>query len=362
MARAKGQQALVAWKKGTTWDTAVAGGALDGIYVKSISFPEGGTELIENMQISGAEATQRPPTLGDKRYSGIIVADLPYEGLDTLIAQVFGTAGAPATVDTTAKQHVYKMKQDLDGIFGTLAYEILKDTTIYEAPSMKLHGLTLRGKANQNVEVELRGIASNFTDSSAVNTTTTIDTVTVPANSQYLAPFSHITFQMNAQTGGALGAYPTDGYYIAEFELSIDRTMEGLVTTRYGNKIDEPHQNGFAKVTLRLTFAHLQNDSPGGNLALVADQIAGTEKKAKLLLTSTVLAGAVTQKFQHVYWLPRIVALPDGKPKLIGPGNIGWSQSFNCYHVTTVPTGFTAGYVNAVVADVFNQRATDALA
>lgn len=358
MARAKGFQTLIAFKKGTTWGTAVAGGALDGIWVKAPNFPDGGTELIENMQLTGV-STQKPPTLGDRRATGNPVADLVYEGLDTLIAQVMGTAGAPTTVDTTARQHVFKIKDDLDGIFGTYAYEALKDTKIFEAPSFKLTGFTIRGKANQNIEIEFRGIASDFTDASAVNTTTTIDTVTVPANSQYLATFGQLAFQMNAQTGAALDS--SAAYYISEFELSVDRVMEAVVTTRFGNKVDEPHQNGFTTVNLRVTFAHYQ-DGTGGNSALIADQMAGTEKKAKLILTSTVLAGASTQMFQYVFWLPRIVALPAEKPKMTGPGIVSWSQSFRCYHVGTIPTGFTAGYTQALVVDCFNQRTTDALA
>lgn len=359
MARAKGIEALCGWKKGTTWGTAVAAGAADGFWAKSVPFPDGGTELIENMQISGAEATQKPPTLGDKRYTGSLVADLPYEGLDPLEAQVYGTAGAPSTVDTSARAHVYKIKQHTEGIFGTLAYEAVKDTTIFEATSMKWTGITYRGKANQNVEVELRGIAHDFSVASSTNTTTTIDTVTVPANSQYLAPFNHLTFWMNAQTGAALDS--TMAYYITEFELSIDRALEGIVTTRFGNRVDEPHLAGFTKVTLRVTFGHFQ-DGTGGNLSLVADQLAGTEKKARLNLTSTVLAGAATSYYARTFWLPRIIARPADKPKLVGPGNWSWSQTFDCYHVGTIPTGFTAAYVTAVNQDVVNQRATDALA
>lgn len=358
MARAKGFESLIAWKKGTTWGTAVAAGALDGIYAKSVPFPDGGTELIENMQISGSP-TQKPPTLGDRRFTGSILADLVYEGLETLIAQVMGTAGAPSTVDTTAKLHVFKIKQELDGIFGTLAYEAVKDTTIFEAPSFKLTGFTLRGKANGNIEIEFRGIAYDFTPSSAVNTTTTIDTVTVPTNSQYLSTFGHLAFWMNAQTGAALDS--TMAYFISEFEVTVDRAIEAVVTTRFGNKVDEPHQNGFAKVGLRVTFAHLQ-DGTGGNLSLIADQLAGTEKKAQIRLTSTVLAGAATQMFQHILWFPRIVALPSEKPKLTGPNVLSWSQSFQCYHVTTIPTGFTAGYTDALTYEVYSQRAADALA
>jgi len=357
MARGKGFAGLVGWKKGATWGTAVVPVALDGIWVKSLNWPEGGLELVENLAITG-NVSRRPSNLGNHIVSGSIAADLPYEGLDTLIAQVLGTAGAPTTVDTTAKQHLWKTKDDLDGIFGTLAWEIVKDTEVYEVTSVKLTGLTIRGSAGQNIEIELRGVGHQFKDDSAANTTTTIDVVTVPANSTQVAHFKHALFWMNAQTGAALDS--TMAYYIDEFELTLDRALAGVVTSRFTDKIDEPHATGFTTGTLRVKFAHLQ-DGTGGNLSLIADQLAGTAKKAKLNLTSPNLAGAATQKYQFDFWMPYLLARPASKPQLSGPGIISWQQEFDLHHVTAVPTGFTAGYTGLLTVDTYNQRAADAL-
>ena len=93
MARGKGFQSIAAFKKGSTWGTAVAAGSLDGIYATEISFPDGGLGLIENNLLTG-QATQAPPTLGDQKVSGSIKTALPYEGWGPIIAQVLGGQSA----------------------------------------------------------------------------------------------------------------------------------------------------------------------------------------------------------------------------------------------------------------------------
>src|SRR5262245_14243762 len=135
MPRSKGFQGIVAREKGTTWGVATAAGSGDAIEVISC-VPSGGLELIDDRQITG-RVTQRRANAGIKQLTLTLMTALRYEGNGREIAYVLGTAGVPSTVDTTGKKHTFKIKDSLDGVFNTLAYENLKDTKVEECKSAK---------------------------------------------------------------------------------------------------------------------------------------------------------------------------------------------------------------------------------
>lgn len=361
MARAKGFQGIVGVKKGTTWGTAVAAGATDGVYVRSLETP--GNLVIEPIRgISGA-VTAQTPVAGNKVVNVTLAADLRYEGLEPLLAFVLGTAGAPSTVDTTGKQHVLKINNQIDGIFATLAYEIIKDTLIVEVTSVKWTGFTLRGRQGRPIEIEFRGIGHDYKyGTSSTNTTTTIDSVTLSSNLEW-ALFKHAVINQNAQNGADFSG--TDLVYATGFEVTVERAMEGRVSTELGDKVSEPIETDFMKVTGSLEFPDV-NTGTGGSSALASAQLtyantAATAKKMKIVLTGQTLAGSVSQYFQHVLWFPYVV-LGEGKPGIPGPEGQTWSQPFESFAVGSIPTGFTAGYTTAITYEVFSKRSTDALA
>lgn len=355
MARGKGFQGIIGQKKATTWGTAVACGATDGIEVESLNI-SGGVELIPDMQLSGT-VTMKPSSTGNHKVEVTIKTALRYEGLEPILAQFQGTAGAPTTVDTSAKQHALKLKADIDGVFATVAAEYLKDTKVLEIPGVKWNKLKITGKEGQRVMLEMTGIADTLTDASATNTTTTIDTVTLPSAREYVT-YAQFLFYLNDQTAGSLAATPI---YIQAFDLSLERPMKENVTTERGNKTSEPLPSGFATGSLKLDFAVAQ-DGTGGNVLFIADQLAGTPKKAKLQFTSSTLAGAATQYFQIIVWLPYVQLLPGAKPTPSEPGAIAWSQDSELHGVTAIPTGFPTGYIDMVTIDVYSTRTTDPLA
>ena len=355
MARAKGFLGIVGRKKGATWGTPTVPAAGDGVEVVSV-VPSGGTALIEDNQISG-RVTQREANAGNRSVTVVLRTALRYEGNGREVAYVLGTAGVPATVDTTGRQHVFKIKDDLDGIFETLAYEIIKDTKVEELSSVKWNKLKISGKSGERIEIELSGIAHDWSDASASNTTTTIDSITLPANREF-AIFHQAVLLMNAQGGGGLAA--GDAVYISEFEINVERAMDARFSTGGGDNCDEPIPSGFAKVSGSFGFAALQ-DGTGGNAAFLAEQMAGTRKKATLTITSPNLAGAATEFFKHKLWLPNL-QFGEAKVGIPAPGGPTWSVPFMAWHVTTVPTGFTAGYLDALTWENVNQDAADALA
>ena len=356
MARAKGFQGIVGRKKGTTWNTAVVPAAADGIEVISI-VPSGGTDLIEDMQITG-RVTQREAQAGLKNVTVTLRTALRYEGNERDVALMVGTAGTPTTVDTTGKVHALKLKDSLDGIFATYAYESIKDTKVEELTSVKWNKLKLSGKAGERVELELTGFASNWTDASAGNTTTSIDSITITAAREYVL-FHQGLLWINAQAGAGLAT--GDRVNIAGFELNIERGMDARFSTGGGQICDEPIENGFLKVSGSFDFADLNTASPEGNAQFLAEQMAATVKKATLTFTSPNLAGAATSYYAWKLWLP-MLQFGAAKVGIPGPGGPTWSIPFSAWHVTTVPTGFTAGYLDAVTLENTNKIATDALA
>lgn len=355
MARSKGFQGICAVKKATTWGTAVAGGATDGVEVISLETP-GNTELIEDMQITG-NVTARESDAGTRTVDVTLKTALRYEGLERLIALTLGTAGAPTTVDTTGRRHAIKIANQIDGIFSTVAFELMKDTTIIEVPSVKWNAVTLRCAAGGRAEIEFKGIGDDWKDNSAINTTTTIDTVTLPTNREY-AVFGGAVVRANAQAGGALAA--GDVVYCSEIEVTIERAMDRIISTERGNKTSEPIESGFLKVSGTLTFPVYQSGT-GGNSAFAMEQMAATKKKIDIQLVSTTLAGSATEFYAHRLYLP-MAQFGEGKPSLSGPGAINWALPFNSHHVGSAPTGFTAGYTGACTWEVTSQLVTDPLA
>lgn len=356
MARAKGFQGIVGRKKGTTWGTAVVPAATDGIEVISI-VPSGGTDLIEDQQLTG-RVTQREANAGLKNVTVTMRTALRYEGNGLDVALAMGTAGTPATVDTSGRTHAFKIKDSLDGIFGTVAYESIKDTKVEELASVKWNKLKFSGKAGERVELEVSGIASGWTDASASNTTTTIDSITITATREY-ALFHQSLLWINAQAGAGLAT--GDRVNISGFEVNVERGMDARFSTGGGQMCDEPIENGFLKVSGTFDFPAFDSASPGGNSGLIAEQMSATAKKATLAITSPTLAGAATAYYEWKLWFPYLQFGP-AKVGLPGPGGPTWSIPFNAWHVAAVPTGFTAGYLDAVTIENTNKLTTDVLA
>lgn len=360
MARGKGFQAITAVKKATTWGTPVACGAGNGLGLTSLDTP-GNTALVDNMQINGT-VQPGPKYAGNTAVNVVLKTHLRYEGYEMLLAMVMGaTGGAPTTVDTSARQHKLKVLTDLDGLFTTLAYEIVKDTTVVEIPAVKWSGFTIRGKSGQPIELELRGIGDAYNyGTSAVNTTTTIDTTTISANGE-IALFKHAKVLLNAQTGADFtDTLAGDQLPVVGFEISVDRPMEAVFSTARAGLSTEPRYTGWLIVKGSFDYPDLDSTSTK-NSPLAADQITLTPKKCKIVLTGQTLAGSATQYFQYNFWLP-YVQLAEGKPGIPGPEGETWSQSWESKAVGTIPTGFTATYTDSLTIDIFSKLATDPLA
>jgi hypothetical protein len=348
MARGIGQEGILSWNNAaTTFGTATASGAGHGIYARNFKV-NGGVEPLADMSITGG-FNQRISSPGARKATFSFEANYSYQGFERVLANLFGgISGAPTTVDTSAYQHRYRFARR-DTVIGTLAYEGIKDTTVVECPACWVTKVTLSSKEKEDVMINVEGIADDVTISSAVNTTTTIDNVTVLNYQRAL--FSESLFKLNDQTAGSLAAAPI---YVAGWEVTIERGAAENITTERGNKSSLFRPTGFVQGKLKVTYGMLQNGT-GGNLVLLTDHLANTAKKAKVELTSSVLAGAATQYFQAFVWMPNLRSLPSDIIPVQGPDGISWDQEYEFSLTSTAPTGFTAGDVDGCVIDVYSQ-------
>lgn len=358
--KGKGFQGIVGLKRNpNAWGgAAVAAGADDGLEVTNLGVVAN-REIIPDRSITG-RVTTREGDKGNLMVNGPITLPLRYQGCGRLIAGLLGLAGVPSVVDTSGQKHVFKIKDATDGIYWSLAWEILKDATVYEVDFYKIRRLTLRATIPGRVEIEVDGIGFGFTDASAVNTTTTIDTVTQSAEKE-IAQARQLVVRMNDQSGAGLAA--GDAKFISAFELTLERPLETDFTTEFGDRTGEPMppdgEGALWTPSGSMTFSNLDNGS-GQNSPLVLKQLNRTVQKMDVALTGDGLAGAATEKFAHKLYLPMLV-MGDGKPTL-RQGRLGWTLPFTAHHASTIPTGFPAGYVDAVTWENVNKDANDPLA
>jgi len=201
MERGKGHQSIVAFKGGgSTWGAAVECAALSGFYAEKWK-AAGGPVVVADKSITGSYV-DRISTVVAKRATMMFEGPLAYSGFERPVGNFFGGAGGtPATVDTSAYQHVFKFA-DRDAKFGTFAYESVKDTVVTENPSAQFTKLKLSGKSEDVFRISMEGLGDDVKIDSSVNTTTTIDTVTVPPGGTYKVPFAQASFLLTNQTAG----------------------------------------------------------------------------------------------------------------------------------------------------------------
>jgi hypothetical protein len=338
----------VGLKKAATWRTAVAAGANDGILILSESFKQ----TIEHIDddSAGLAFIQRTDQ-GKINAGGGIEAYMRYEGLDTLIALIMGTAGAPVQQAATAAYiNSYVMADNVSGLFATLPM-LKKSDKVWEFPSVKYNKFGLSGEMNAPVKLTADGIANQLELASVINTAATMASLTYPDKGNRIIMNKDAHFWLGDESGDALDI--GDAIYPSGFDLSFDRPMEADLTT--GNEdVDEPVGEGFPQATLTLNFPRY-NDA---NHTFFTDWEALTRKKMEIYFKGGVIE--TTYYYEFKISLPNLKVI-DPDAAISGPGKIPMSLSFKVLGTDTAPTGMT-GITQPFQIDVQNKRTTDPLA
>jgi len=277
------------FKKSSIWGTAVALGATDEILLVSPgasgldvpAIPIDPALESDTAFVKKSELLQIPPI------DAVLPARMRYEmgSLGRAIAMLFGTAGAPSLLDTTAYKHTFQWKDEISGLFGVYAEE--RPSKIYEAPSAKPFRLELNF-ANGILMANLSLRCNNVINTSAVNTATQMDALTVPSNfytAGVQAMFSHAVVKMNAESAGDVTS--ETALVLSDFSIIYERPMEAGVHVAGSDTIIEPVEEGQSGpgITVTLSFPRMSTV----NNAFFANFLAGTEQKLLIKFTGALI-------------------------------------------------------------------------
>lgn len=345
-----GAEVKYALQKATTWGTAVACGAADGFLALPWS-ADPDNQLIVDDSLGAFFAVDASP--GQTRIEPTVTAYARYndEVLLSMLAAVFGTAGAPTThaAGTTSKDHTLKIAQNTDGLFFTLC-GLMGSLGVEEIPSWKVAKVVVTGETGKPVTFAFSGPGFDLVADSAINTTSTFNNVTIleRANRMY---YSQCEIRMNDASGGALSG--SDKVGASKFVLTLERKLTGV----YGafvsggrDCIDEATNDGPFSGSLDLTFPRLSD------FAGRAEVKANTSRKCEIILTGPIIEGAIPylMKFQLTNLKPSKNANPHK------PGIIDNTRTYQVLGASAAPTGMT-GNTDPCWCMLTNKITTDLL-
>jgi hypothetical protein len=263
------------------------------------------------------------------------------------------------TIYDSSYEHTFKPLKDPTGVFSTIA--IHKGVRVFEYPSVKIVGFKLSCKGNERAMITWTVACSNrnLNTSGGVNNTTTMLTVTLPANRDF-ANFAQLVVRANAASGGALST-ATDALYLTEFEVEyMNNYAVDEVTTQYGYLIDEPVRNGEVTVKGSLVFGKYATH----NQALMDAVIDKAVKKLDFKFTgpSTGTLMSATNPFSFAGYMPAVQFGGDDGALVAGPAKIGVKYEFEGHESLSVPTGFPALASDLLTVKAVNARSTNELA
>jgi len=337
------------FKKATPWGTAVALGATDEILLREAS-GIGPPEIpIIPLQESD-HVFIKQSILGNVPPKDITIpAYMRYEmgALGRAIAMLFGTAGVPTDL-TGAYKHVL---QWADGVtlFGTYAEEF--PGKIYEATSAMPFKLEL-GFADSLFTAALSLRCNTVIETSAVNTLTQMDALTLPATFRETVPtFQQVKVSMNAESGQALSEETP--LVVSDLSIVYERPLETPSHVAGSATIPQPvcgaHEGG-EKITVKLGFPRMN----AINAAYFATFIAGTPQKLLLALTGAIISGVTSYDFR--FYFPRLIMK---NPSYTKDETIKAGLELIVEEAASNPTGM--GYARPY-AEIINTQSTDYLA
>lgn len=288
-------------KKGSEWGAAVALGAGDEIKLLGnsglqppvyplIQAKESNTPFVKVSHLG----LQDPVDFNPK-------AIMRYENgrLNTLLAMVFGTAGAPSLLGTTAYKHVFQWADDIAGLFATWVEE--RAGKIYEVPSAKVYKVDF-GFEDGELKITLGLRGDTCKDDSSINTATQIDALTIPASMLGTEiTFKQAVVKMNAESGGDVGS--ETALVLEDFSWSFERPVEGGQHVAGSDTIIEPQLedvDGHEAVSVKLVFPRMISS----NAAFFSTYKAGTTQKALIQFTGALIEA--TYYYNLSFFYPRL--------------------------------------------------------
>jgi hypothetical protein len=333
-----------AWKKGAAWGTEIdTNGAGNQILPLNAGAIKQSIVMIpEESPVSAFESDLDVGDFDPVDFS--LEFDARYEGLGPIIAQVFGTAGAPSTPEGNARLHTLQLANKTAGLFGTYATE--KHDKIHVVPSAKPYKLTFTMDGGKlKVTADFKG--DKVIDDSAI--VTSFASVTVP-DKHNRALSRQLVFRMNSQGGAALAG--GDEVKVKNFTLEIERMPESGAHEGGSQSIIEALEEG--KVAVKLVLELNRMDDV--NDAYFGDWGSENEKKADLIFTGLLITGS--SFYFYKFQFPRLkIEDMDYPDENIIPATV----TLRGLEADTAPSGMS-GITKPAQLQIQNTRTTDMLA
>lgn len=340
-----GREYICGFKKATTWRTAVALGALDGLLVRSESLGAKAPEFVDDDSLGQADPLYSIKTFESQ--GGSLTGILRYDMWDLMIACALGTAGTPSNEEGSAYSNSFTVAASIADIFGTFASKKSGTThSIWEVPSCMITGFTIRGEVGQLCEITCNIMGNKVQTESAINTD--LSSVTYRDRGNQARMDSRTRIYMNSQSGAALGE--SDSIYPLNFEITYNRPFRQNREAGFDDA-SQPVQDGFADAMVRFNFDKYNLDTFTDAITDEADQ------KILILLEGSIISGSTRYKIQFDF--PR-VSLRSVDAPVGGPGTIPHNVEGRLLGVTAAPTGMTA--TGPLGVYVINTRSVSPLA
>lgn len=332
-------------KRGATWGTAVAVGALGGVLTKG----DGGFKLVQSYEPYPA-IDQIMPMGGILSLIGPCdfppPVNLQYEmgAWGGWLAGIFGAAGTPSTLGSGAYKHTFTWA-DAVTHFWTVVQE--RPGKIWECPSAMPFKVVFKPDGSFiGATLSLRG--NTVVDDSTTNTATQVDALTYASREKFVN-FVEGKFLMNGQGGGSL-ADPADKIEFSDFDISLARSIDGKHVLG-SSVIALPKEGAFPKNELKITLPRASDV----NMAYFSTFKTMAAQKAQLVFTGPLIGGSYY--YSVSFFFPQLRF--SGPPEATLADIIEAGLTFDIEAAASNPGGMTSA---RPYMEVINTQATDYLA
>jgi hypothetical protein len=334
-------------KKATTWDTAVAVGAGNGLPTKSLAG-------FERKQDYCAAEEADSPMVRTSQLDVVKPVDFTHGvemlydpgALGAMIALFMGVAGVPTIQGAgPAYLHTLQLADQIQGKFATVVRTM--PGKIWECPSAKPMEWTVKTADRGMMGSELKFRGNNVKDDSAVNLEAQITALTY-ADRENRVMFRHNAVKMNDASAGSVDS--ETALNVNGIEVSIKRSGYDEPRGANGTQILEPAEAGRPDIRVKINFPRFD----ATNAAFIAKAVAETYQKMTITFTGALLNA--TYYYTLKFWLPKLRMLnPDAPWEDI----VKMGLELVAEEATAAPTGmlYTRPYVTLI-----NKQTTDYLA
>lgn len=346
-----GREIKAAVKKATTWRTAVAVGALNGLLITNDGMGAMEPIYIDDDSLGQADI-KNTYLVGHALKGRTLEGYLRFEGWDLLFALVCGSATNPAQLSGTAYSHTDVITDNNAELFATYAvYKALTTYGVWEVPSAKFNGFKVSCNVGELAKVSFDFSGNKIDTTGATNNSTSMGNVTYPTSGNLCRMDTRFKMRMNAQAGAALA--DSDKIYPHGFTITFKRPMSEDEFEAGYSDMSEPVQNGFAEASIELKFDKYDADT------FMSAILAETAYKMDILFQGDIIAAAY--RYELRFDIPKIQWKVSEAPAS-GPGKIPLTITGRCFGVDAAPTGFNAAAVDPFYIYHANTVTTNPLA